>query len=454
MAGNFLEETSVGKVVQHKPFLICVPDTATVHDALQLMRKHGVTAMPVVAPPGKWLGAGASTITDGIHHYIGVISMVDVAIHIASSDDYFPQPRVEEFGIHETRPRGYPLAAGGSPEGRLSSSVVDLIGQTDEGMSLWTYSHTASLVDVMEPLSKGVHRLLIHFPPNEIDPHKDSSGWHDSPRPSSPTSIITLPSAPSNLLAHRSTSFRFLSQTDIVTFLLNNVDYLLPALVQTPICDLGLVNPVANPPLAIPYFLSVLDALHLMRSSSPVLAALPVVDPFNSTTSSIDTTASRSSETSASSPTSSHPPSISRSPERSSIHEDLLSRMKREGFQPHGNRGWVHGGKLLGTFSASDLRVLDADTLAKLPTMQVADFFRLIPTLSAADKPIRPIVSCRPSAPLVAAMAVAVDNHVHRIWVTDDDSNGGGGEQRLVGVVSLSDIIHVCRGGGSGGGGG
>ncbi|CAI7889973.1 unnamed protein product [Closterium sp. NIES-54] len=67
---SLLERTEIGALVSEKREIISVPDTATVLDALELMNANGIVALPVAAPPGKWLGAGGANIVDGEKQYI------------------------------------------------------------------------------------------------------------------------------------------------------------------------------------------------------------------------------------------------------------------------------------------------------------------------------------------------------------------------------------------------
>ncbi|CAI5489006.1 unnamed protein product [Closterium sp. Naga37s-1] len=97
------------------------------------------------------------------------------------------------------------------------------------------------------------------------------------------------------------------------------------------------------------------------------------------------------------------------------------------------------GGQLLGTLSVSDLRGMDAETLAHLTSMklsQVRDFLAHMASLTLEGR--RPSITCRMAAPLAEVMALAVTNRVHRVWVTGEDDE-------LLGVVPLADCIDACR---------
>ncbi|GJP62213.1 hypothetical protein CLOP_g19303, partial [Closterium sp. NIES-67] len=62
---SLLERTEIGALVSEKREIISVPDTATVLDALELMNANNIIALPVAAPPGKWLGLVAPTSLTG-----------------------------------------------------------------------------------------------------------------------------------------------------------------------------------------------------------------------------------------------------------------------------------------------------------------------------------------------------------------------------------------------------
>ncbi|KAF7814380.1 SNF1-related protein kinase regulatory subunit gamma-like PV42a [Senna tora] len=86
--------------------------------------------------------------------------------------------------------------------------------------------------------------------------------------------------------------------------------------------------------------------------------------------------------------------------------------------------------KLIGTFSATDLRGCYFETLKSWLGKSALAF-------TTQDK-ARELVSCYGESPLLQVMEKAVTKCVHRIWVVDQ-------QDLLVGIVSLSDIIRVIR---------
>lgn len=88
---------------------------------------NAVVAVPVAAPPGQWIGAGGSMImetnkaTGSIRkHYIGMVTMLDISVHIAGDD------RVDGGD------RGSDL------DRRMEIPVSSIIGHSLESLSLWT----------------------------------------------------------------------------------------------------------------------------------------------------------------------------------------------------------------------------------------------------------------------------------------------------------------------------
>lgn len=142
-ACRWLRETKVGDLVKEKRRLVEVPYTATLRDTLNALVANNVVAVPVAAPPGRWIGAGGTSIVEldratgaPRKHYIGIVTMLDVLIHIAEEEgeDTASSPRTTAAAA-----RGFDL------EQRMSVPVSSIIGHSLEGLSLWTLNpHTRS----------------------------------------------------------------------------------------------------------------------------------------------------------------------------------------------------------------------------------------------------------------------------------------------------------------------
>ncbi|KAJ8560036.1 hypothetical protein K7X08_004094 [Anisodus acutangulus] len=99
--------------------------------------------------------------------------------------------------------------------------------------------------------------------------------------------------------------------------------------------------------------------------------------------------------------------------------------------------------KLVGTFSATDLRTCPVPQMQPLFNLEVLDFLKML-----SETPLyestglrsswREQVTCHTESSLREVMEKVVSDHVHRIWVVDEQG-------LLEGVVSLTDMIRVIR---------
>ncbi|KAK4375461.1 hypothetical protein RND71_006138 [Anisodus tanguticus] len=99
--------------------------------------------------------------------------------------------------------------------------------------------------------------------------------------------------------------------------------------------------------------------------------------------------------------------------------------------------------KLVGTFSATDLRACPVPQMQPLFNLEVLDFLKML-----SETPLyestglrsswREQVTCHTESSLREVMEKVVSDHVHRIWVVDEQG-------LLEGVVSLTDMIRVIR---------
>lgn len=98
------------------------------------------------------------------------------------------------------------------------------------------------------------------------------------------------------------------------------------------------------------------------------------------------------------------------------------------------------GRKVIGTFSATDLRGCPISHLQSWLPESVMDFTTSLLSVSAnmAGSTPRELVTCYAESPLADVVDKVVMNHVHRVWVVD--RNG-----LLQGLVSLTNLIRVIR---------
>lgn len=84
---------------------------------------------------------------------------------------------------------------------------------------------------------------------------------------------------------------------------------------------------------------------------------------------------------------------------------------------------------LLATFSASDLRGLDAKTIISSLRLPAKDFLRLDASLQ---------LTCNLDDSLLTVAARMVKNKVHRLWICDEAG-------KVTGVVSLADVLKQAK---------
>ncbi|KAJ3118864.1 hypothetical protein HDU96_007606 [Phlyctochytrium bullatum] len=129
--------------------LVDVSATTLLPDALAEMRKHRVTALAVYGDKRHWVGAGElSLCTHEGKQYIGIVTILDVILH-------FSKRTLD-------------------PQHLLTSPIVQVIGSSPEGRTLWLGRSELPLLRTLEPLAKGVHRLLVPIwsPPADAETRK------------------------------------------------------------------------------------------------------------------------------------------------------------------------------------------------------------------------------------------------------------------------------------------
>ncbi|KAI3463416.1 hypothetical protein Pfo_020079 [Paulownia fortunei] len=99
--------------------------------------------------------------------------------------------------------------------------------------------------------------------------------------------------------------------------------------------------------------------------------------------------------------------------------------------------------KLVGTFSATDLRGCPISQLQSCLQLNVVDFIEKcegtpLHQASCLRTSTKDLITCQPESLLCKVVDKAINNHVHRVWVLDERGSLGG-------LVSLTDIIRVTR---------
>ncbi|CAN4098407.1 unnamed protein product [Withania somnifera] len=99
--------------------------------------------------------------------------------------------------------------------------------------------------------------------------------------------------------------------------------------------------------------------------------------------------------------------------------------------------------KIVGTFSATDLRGCPISQMQPLLNLEVLDFLKTLTgsplhEFTGLRSSWREQVTCRPESSLKEVVERVVSDHVHRVWVVDEQG-------LLEGLVSLTDMIRVIR---------
>ncbi|XP_010537999.1 PREDICTED: SNF1-related protein kinase regulatory subunit gamma-like PV42a [Tarenaya hassleriana] len=343
-----LTHATVRDLTVEKRRLVEIPYTATLGDTMNALVANCVTAVPVAAPPGHWIGAGGSMIMESDKHtgavrkhYIGMVTMLDILAHIAGDDDVESEM--------------------GELDQKMGAQVSSIIGHCLEGLNLWTLNPNTSILEGMEVLSKGIHRALV-----PVESNASSSGVE---------------------LVESASCYKMLTQMDVLRFI---KDHHFQQLTSRSLADLAAIN---HSVYAITHKTTVFNAIKSMRRA--LLIAVPIVQA----------------------------PDL---PEDD--HKQLINGRQR---------------KLVGTFSATDLRGCRLDALQAWLPLTALEFTEKVPTvpLFAATTPetqARELVTCRADEPLSEAIEKVVTRHVHRVWVVGEQGS-------LQGLVSLTDIIRSIR---------
>ncbi|KAI7736396.1 hypothetical protein M8C21_016069 [Ambrosia artemisiifolia] len=187
-------------------------------------------------------------------------------------------------------------------------------------------------------------------------------------------------------LVESASTYRMLTQMDLIKFLKGHEPELKHVFNRT-VQELSVV---VEPVFGVTSHTKVIDAIKSMRAGS--LNAVPIVESTNPTT---------------------------------EDHSQLVNGKGR---------------KVIGTFSATDLRGCPVSQLQAFLPASVMDYTTSLLSVSAnmAGSSPRELVTCYGESRLGDVVNKVVANHVHRVWVVD--RNG-----LLEGLVSLTDIIKVIR---------
>ncbi|CAI7810763.1 unnamed protein product [Closterium sp. NIES-53] len=246
----------------------------------------------------------------------GVVSMADVAMHLVRE---------------------------GARPAALKVGVVSLIGNSPEGLSLWVASSST-------PLRKHQQQKVEQKQQTQQEEQQQRQEEKQEQRKQQMLLGRQQEQNQKQPLAPKH-SYHFVSQTDVAAFLLLHVDGQ-GHVAQRTVEKLGLTDPLF-PPLAIVSGITVTDALRLMQRAGGVRVVAVVAGSAEEE--------ERMEEGEGSG--------------AAAGAGDVAGGGRGGGGsgRERGEAGWVRGGRLLGTLLVSDLRGMDAETLAQLTSMKVRD---------------------------------------------------------------------------------
>ncbi|KAI3852977.1 hypothetical protein MKW92_004165 [Papaver armeniacum] len=193
-------------------------------------------------------------------------------------------------------------------------------------------------------------------------------------------------------LVENSSSYRMLTQMDVLSFLKSHGSKLKNVISHT----VGELGAVMEQVFAVTNRTKVIDAIKCMRTGG--LHAVPIIEAFDAT---------------------------------DEDHKQLINGKGR---------------KIVGTFSATDLKGCPIDLLQSWMSIDVLEFTNRVSTGPVNDgvgdesvaSTSRTLVTCYAESSLGEVIDKAVTGHVHRIWVVDRQG-------LLDGIVALTDVLRVIR---------
>ncbi|KAI9140654.1 hypothetical protein BKA69DRAFT_1125562 [Paraphysoderma sedebokerense] len=229
-----LHQHTLRPMISLKKDLIDIPVSASIRQLVDTLQRNKILSVPVFGEAGRWIGAGGvNAVADEGKQYIGIVSLLDVVMWLVTveSKEIERNERVSDETIQRYL---------------NETTVRNIIGESDESLSLWITRDDAGLMGVLEPLTKGVHRWLVAAHPN----------------PLAPTSTV----------------YRLCTQSDVLAYLRDNMSlfsHLQPVTSQT-IDSLNLVT-TTHPVLTVTTKSTLLSVLKGLCDHN--ISSVPVIDP-------------------------------------------------------------------------------------------------------------------------------------------------------------------------------
>jgi CBS-domain-containing membrane protein len=371
--------TGAATLVTKSQPIIRAEATATVDDTLMQLRRNNLLAVPVY--------------NSETAQYQGIVSVSDLLTYVAFfnfNSDGEISPRFE----NGTKPIG------------------DLLGLTKESQTTWECALSDTIDDVLEPMSKGVHRLLIRVPINnndndtdndvdkerdkdkdkkdkkkekekeKKDKKKDKDKDKDKEQQEKETSIDDFGES----------EVRLVTQSDIIRLFLSNFD---------------------------------------TSSSSSSSSAAAATTTATATTTTTTSSPLSGLNFSISSPVKELPELVTRK-----IFDMKDNEVAITGFQRMANEGVSSlaiidkDGCFVSNLSQSDLRGLTSNLIQRV-RMPVLDFLK-----EAHQGAVPPVVGINEETPLCDVMTKMLESKVHRVWILDSNN-------KPTGVISMTDVIRL-----------
>lgn len=196
---DFLHYFTAGDLVIKNKKVISVSEKTTVEETLDLLKKNNILSAPIVKPDG--------TITS-------IVNLWDIVTAICFNQlfEYYDDEKLDKELLSES------MFTEALKIDTFKLPVVNVVGLSEESKMLWTFNWDVTIDKLLDPFSKGVHRVLIQG----LKPTASSTD----------ATVVITPDM----------DYRFLSQTDVVRFLYYSQIPELKAILQKDIKSLGLVS--------------------------------------------------------------------------------------------------------------------------------------------------------------------------------------------------------------------
>lgn len=135
-------EVKVGDLLEQRPEVLALHYLTPVEDVLNTLQELEIQSVAVYGPANGFIGAGGVELICGDRQYIGIVSVIDILAFSLKHEDY------------------------------LKRKVSEVIGSTNESLTLWSEDKHQPLYFAMEQFCKGVHHALVYDSKDRCAPLK------------------------------------------------------------------------------------------------------------------------------------------------------------------------------------------------------------------------------------------------------------------------------------------